>query len=195
VWRGVTRTVVYIALRHPLICEDNPHARNSQTISQPMPVPTHSCFPCRYEMKIPWSWSAAPAASIHKLLRIPQDLPGYLMIPWPGAIEWVGGRYTWDDLVVVRSPTTMRHPLWGGGMGGVHHRTVPTKVPDGEPPYACIESFGVAHRDAPLSVRHASPMRESEGVLLDGGGGPGQPGRSRLRARLGPLSGCPTGSF
>ena len=117
------------------------------------------------------------------------------MIPWPGAIEWVGGRYTWDDLVVVRSPTTMRHPLWGGGMGGVHHRTVPTKVTDGEPPYACIESFGVAHRDAPLSVRHASPMRESEGVLLDGGGGPGQPGRSRLRARLGPLSGCPTGSF
>jgi len=47
------------------------------------------------------------------------------------------------------------------------------------------------------------PMRGSDGVLLDGGvgavldgrGGPGSPGRSRLRARPGPLSWCPTGSF
>ena len=54
-----------------------------------------------------------------------------------------------DDLVVVRSPTTMRPALWGGGVGGVPHRRVPTKVPDGVPPMrasrASVLHIGMHH--------------------------------------------------
>ena len=62
------------------------------------------------------------------------------MIPWPGAIEWVGGRYTWDDLVVVRSPTTMRHPLWGGAWEGYTIEQFQQKFRTGNPPMRALRA-------------------------------------------------------
>ena len=78
--------------------------------------------PCVLRMRVyHWPWSAVLPAFIPEFPMVPPDPPGHPMIPWSGVLG-TKGRHTcvptplsksWDDLVTLGSPTTMRPALWG----------------------------------------------------------------------------------
>ena len=90
-------------------------------------------------------------------------------------------------------------------MGVVPHRKACAKLPTGLPPPMRPSQASVLHRRMhprpgggyPSLCGGPTECSWTEGWERSwmAGGGPGSPGRSRLRARPGPLSWCPTGSF
>ena len=95
-----------------------------------------------------------------------------------------------DDLVVVRSPATMRPALWGGAWEGYHIEEFQQKFRTGYPPVHASKAL-VLHIGMTHGLGGTRPRMGCSWTV----GCPARPGLSRLRARLYPLSGCHTGSF